>query len=809
MKQKILKQLVLAFCLMAGTNAMGQATSLTVDNQTPGWLSSKIGYGDQQTVKNLKVTGYLNADDLKFIAKLMAEQSLNGRLDLEDANIVGSTSSKDNYFIKDSKIFYRTNGVNLKYFSYPKTMTGGDSDALRSIYTDTLFINTITEFTGALGMHVKNLKIGENVTVLKYPSFKDIKPYTSGGKIESIEFPPTLKEIREQRKTSLENSTISCSIKNGKNFKEFPSLERLVASFSVEEMPDSVFLPNIKVLSLNQSYSYNSNSMFKSGMHVFMGELIDTLTNMSTRGHNIHLHFASSKPPVMEGSITYHYQLENYQEFILYVPVGSADAYRACFKNGGTKVTIIEEAIAVTDVALDKHELSLNVGETHFLSVNVLPEKATDKSLKWTSDNIDVAEVNSNGVVTAKKAGKATITVSSVSNPEIEDVCEVTVIQPAKSLQLNETSFTLIQDKDSKQLTATIKPNDTTDKTVLWSSSDENVAMVDDNGLVTAKKAGKATITATALSNEDATATCEVTVVQPVTGITLNETSLTMTQLGEMKQLVANVLPEDASNKEVKWTSSNAAVCSVSESGMVVATGYGEATVIATTVDGGFPASCVVNVTKPSPPITLTAKSYTKVYGEANPTFGYDVEGGELSGAPQIMCEATKESPVGIYPIVITKGSVSNENVTYVNGTLTIEKAYQTLSWEQDLSKVKKYDQVELLATASSGLEVTYTIEGNPICSVVKIGNKQFLDCTGEGEAVIVAVQEGNNNYWQTTKIYKPIVIQGTTGIGSASLELDRDAKIFDLTGNCIEKMQKGVNIVRMSDGTVKKVIVK
>lgn len=723
MKQKILKQLVLAFCLMAGTNAMGQATSLTVDNQTPGWLSSKIGYGDQQTVKNLKVTGYLNADDLKFIAKLMAEQSLNGRLDLEDANIVGSTSSKDNYFIKDSKIFYRTNGVNLKYFSYPKTMTGGDSDALRSIYTDTLFINTITEFTGALGMHVKNLKIGENVTVLKYPSFKDIKPYTSGGKIESIEFPPTLKEIREQRKTSLENSTISCSIKNGKNFKEFPSLERLVASFSVEEMPDSVFFPNIKVLSLNQYHSYNANSMFKSGMHVFVGEKIDTMTQMS-HAKNIHIHFASPQPPVMEGSITYHYQLKNESYFILYVPVGSADAYRACFENGGTKVTIIEEAIAVTDVALDKHELSLNVGETYSLSVNVSPEFATDKSLKWTSDNTDVAEVNSNGVVTAKKAGKATIT-------------------------------------------------------------------------------------ATALSNEDANATCEVTVVQPVTGITLNETSLTMTQLGEMKQLVANVLPEDASNKEVKWTSSNAAVCSVSESGMVVATGYGEATVIATTVDGGFPAACVVNVTKPSPPITLTAKSYTRVYGEANPTFGYDVEGGELSGAPQITCEATKESPVGIYPIVITKGSVSNENVTYVNGTLTIEKAYQTLSWEQDLSKVKKYDQVELLATASSGLEVTYTIEGNPICSVVKIGNKQFLDCTGEGEAVIVAVQEGNNNYWQTTKIYKPIVIQGTTGIDSASLELDRDAKIFDLTGNCIEKMQKGVNIVRMSDGTVKKVIVK
>jgi len=381
----------------------------------------------------------------------------------------------------------------------------------------------------------------------------------------------------------------------------------------------------------------------------------------------------------------------------------------------------------------------------------------------------------------------------------IREISTITLDKHEISLKVGETN----------QLSVSIYPSSDSDKPLVWKSTDENILNVDENGLVTALKPGKASIVATLKTYIDVVETCEVTVIQPVTGITLNETSLTMTQLGEMKQLVANVLPEDASNKEVKWTSSNAAVCSVSESGMVVATGYGEATVIATTVDGGFPAACVVNVTKPSPPITLTAKSYTRVYGEANPTFGYDVEGGELSGAPQITCEATKESPVGIYPIVITKGSVSNENVTYVNGTLTIEKAYQTLSWEQDLSKVKKYDQVELLATASSGLEVTYTIEGNPICSVVKIGNKQFLDCTGEGEAVIVAVQEGNNNYWQTTKIYKPIVIQGTTGIGSASLELDRDAKIFDLTGNCIEKMQKGVNIVRMSDGTVKKVIVK
>ena len=85
-----------------------------------------------------------------------------------------------------------------------------------------------------------------------------------------------------------------------------------------------------------------------------------------------------------------------------------------------------------------------------------------------------------------------------------------------------------------------------------------------------------------------------------------------------------------------------------------------------------FEVPFTVKVLEPS---IITAKSFTREYGEENPTFEYDVKGGEIEGMPEISCEATKTSPVGTYPIVLKKGTVTNYNDSYVNGTLTITKA--------------------------------------------------------------------------------------------------------------------------------------
>lgn len=170
--------------------------------------------------------------------------------------------------------------------------------------------------------------------------------------------------------------------------------------------------------------------------------------------------------------------------------------------------------------------------------------------------------------------------------------------------------------------------------------------------------------------------------------------------------------------------------------------------------------------------LTVSTKDYTRTYGEENPKFELIYTGfvnnedeSVLIAKPKATTKATANTDVGIYDITIGNGVAENYDFSYSSGKLTIEKAYQTLTWDQDFSDVKLYDQVELLATASSGLDITYTIEGDQICSIVKIGKKQYLDCKSGGEVVVVAIQEGNKNYWQTTKIYKTIVVKSPSAL--------------------------------------------
>lgn len=98
------------------------------------------------------------------------------------------------------------------------------------------------------------------------------------------------------------------------------------------------------------------------------------------------------------------------------------------------------------------------------------------------------------------------------------------------------------------------------------------------------------------------------------------------------------------------------------------------------------------------PAVKVTAKSYTRQYGEANPSFEYTSEGATLVGTPEITCEATATSPVGTYPIVIKKGSITNYNDTYVNGTLTITKSPLSVS-VADVTREQYVENPEFVIT--------------------------------------------------------------------------------------------------------------
>ena len=185
--------------------------------------------------------------------------------------------------------------------------------------------------------------------------------------------------------------------------------------------------------------------------------------------------------------------------------------------------------VDVEKVSLNKSATTLTEGESETLTATITPSNATgDKTVKWSSSNEAVAAVDSNGKVTAKKAGTAVITATS-SNGKTAG-CTVTVKQKEiaiTGISLNK-STTSLTEGESETLTATITPSNATgDKTVKWSSSNEAVAAVDSNGKVTAKKAGTAVITAT--SSNGKSASCTVTVKQKDTYTGLRDVNGTLT----------------------------------------------------------------------------------------------------------------------------------------------------------------------------------------------------------------------------------------------------------------------------------------
>ena len=252
------------------------------------------------------------------------------------------------------------------------------------------------------------------------------------------------------------------------------------------------------------------------------------------------------------------------------------------------------QTIEVSSVTLDKTSLTLNEGETATLAATVKPDNATNKTVSWSSSSSSVATVDANGKVTAVAEGTTTITAKAGDKTA---TCSVTVkkkVVAVTSISLDKTSLELAQG-ETATLTATVKPDDASDKTVTWTSDKATVATVDANGKVTAVAEGTATITAKA---GDKTATCTVTVkknVVAVSSITLDKSSLELTE-GETATLVATVKPDNATDKTVTWTSDKASVATVDANGKVTAKAEGTATITAKA--GDKTATCSVSVKK-------------------------------------------------------------------------------------------------------------------------------------------------------------------------------------------------------------------
>lgn len=167
--------------------------------------------------------------------------------------------------------------------------------------------------------------------------------------------------------------------------------------------------------------------------------------------------------------------------------------------------------------------------------------------------------------------------------------------------------------------------------------------------------------------------------------------------------------------------------------------------------------------------LTASVGNYSRIYGADNPIFEISYTGfvnnedATILSKPSVAtCSATKLSDVGSYPITLSGGSATNYIISnYNNGTLTIDKADQTITWNQDLSSIELYSQVELDATSTSGLLVSYEMSPNNVATLYSNSGKWYLDCYGSGAVNIRATQNGDKNYNAANTITKTLVVYG------------------------------------------------
>ncbi len=260
-------------------------------------------------------------------------------------------------------------------------------------------------------------------------------------------------------------------------------------------------------------------------------------------------------------------------------------------------------------LSIQEHEnrMDINKDEALKLHVDIFSDDVCYDNLVWVSSDESIATVDQDGNVTATGIGTAYIYATEDTTDELYDYCIVNVVDdvPVSNLSLDCTTLDL-KPGASHQLIATVEPENALDKTLTWSSSDESIATVDKNGLITAKKAGTVSITATSNYDPSITATCYLTVTDPkVESIKISGVP-TKIKVGSSFKLKAAISPSDAQDKNVTWKSSNTKYATVSSSGVVKikSAGAGNTVKITTTAKDGSGVKDTITIKIPKVSVT-------------------------------------------------------------------------------------------------------------------------------------------------------------------------------------------------------------
>ena len=257
-------------------------------------------------------------------------------------------------------------------------------------------------------------------------------------------------------------------------------------------------------------------------------------------------------------------------------------------------------------ITFDAESYTVYVGRQQKITAvveSVLDTAPKQTQLVWTSSDESVAAVNAGGIVNGKKAGKVTVTVTAKDNEFVTASISVEVRVPVQSVKINENNVSVLvggsQEAASTQLTVMVNPVDAYYQSGTWTSSNESVATVDGNGVVTGISAGNAVITFTS-DDPNGTKTNQTTVKvnQAITGI--NSPDEEVVHVKKSLTLKPEVLPDNATNKKLEFSSSDPSIASVTPAGQVTGVANGEATITCKATDGsGITSEIHIQVFQP------------------------------------------------------------------------------------------------------------------------------------------------------------------------------------------------------------------
>lgn len=422
---------------------------------------------------------------------------------------------------------------------------------------------------------------------------------------------------------------------------------------------------------------------------------------------------------------------------------GTAEITATCGNIVDTIVVTVLE-VPAEKIAFESEKINLNKNGTAETKIIFYPENTTDsKTVEYTSLDPEIADVDENGVITAKSAGTTTITAKA---GDLTAECEVTVKVPLTGISLNNSKIELVKGK-TEQLNVIFNEEDTTDdKTITWTSLNENVATVDENGNITARGSGTATIQAQV---GNYIVLCEVTVKVPLTGISMKESTTLIKN--QTETLVVNYNePDTTDDKTITWKSEDPTIATVDENGKVTAIKEGKTTVTAKV--GDFEAECIVIVEEiklegiaiSNKIDTLLKGQETKleiVYTPENTTDSKDVK---WTSSDEAILSVDEEGNVKAL-------KAGKATITAVSGDFTdsleitvreIPITGMEIKAEKNTLKIGEKLLLNMVFTPENttmSKEVTYIVSDDAILSVDEEGKVTALK---PGKAVVTAVSE-------------------------------------------------------------------